>query len=157
MSKLLGHRSVRSGFVDLAWKRDRHSREDDSFSVLRYNYVIVVSVSYDDFSIKAVGFGIAIDSNCLIEGAVNRERDDGRVVLPLMRKIDSLRIRRPHERANPRVELFRQILLLPRLAVVQHQLEAVALVSRTLLGAVGDVAAIGRIERRRVAGRIFGR
>ena len=45
---------------------------------------------------------------------------------------------------------------LTRLAVVQHQAEAVALVSRALLGAVGDVLAIGRIERRRVAGGIVG-
>src|ERR1017187_743327 len=54
------------------------------------------------------------------------------------------------------IETLRYILLLARLAVVQHQAEAVALVARTLLGAVGDVAAIGRIERRRVAGGIVG-
>src|SRR5205807_2517802 len=46
--------------------------------------------------------------------------------------------------------------LLARVPVVEHQAEAVALVSRTLLGAVGDVAAIGGIERRRVAGGIVG-
>src|SRR5579864_3012466 len=54
------------------------------------------------------------------------------------------------------IKVLRQILLLPRFAVVEHQAETVALVSRTLLGAVGDVAAIGRIERRRVAGGIVG-
>ena len=54
------------------------------------------------------------------------------------------------------IQVLCQILLLARLPVVQHQPEAVALVSRTLLGAVGDVAAIGRIERRRVAGGIVG-
>src|ERR1039457_2344555 len=54
------------------------------------------------------------------------------------------------------IEALRYILLHARLAVVQYQAEAVALVSRTLLGAVGDVAAIGRIERRRVAGGIVG-
>src|ERR1017187_11002475 len=54
------------------------------------------------------------------------------------------------------IETLRYILPLACLAVVQHQAEAVALVSRTLLGAVGDVAAIGRIEWRRVAGGIVG-
>src|ERR1700692_1535694 len=54
------------------------------------------------------------------------------------------------------IEALCQTLLLSGLAVVQHQPEAVALVSRTLLGAVGDVVAIGRIERRRVAGGIVG-
>src|ERR1022692_2480802 len=54
------------------------------------------------------------------------------------------------------IETLRYILLHARLAVVQHQAEAVALVSRTLLSAVGDVAVIGRIERRRVAGGIVG-
>src|ERR1039457_703285 len=54
------------------------------------------------------------------------------------------------------IETLRYILLLARLAVVQHQAEAVALVSRTLLGAGGGVRAIGRIERRRVAGGIVG-
>src|ERR1017187_5270564 len=54
------------------------------------------------------------------------------------------------------IETLRYILLLARLAVVQHEAEAVALVSRTLLGAVGDVAAIGGIERRGVAGGIVG-
>src|ERR1700723_380020 len=48
---------------------------------------------------------------------------------------------------------------LPRLTVgpvEYHQPKLGALVSRTLLGAVGDVAAVGRIERRRVAGGIVG-
>src|SRR6266446_5071432 len=54
------------------------------------------------------------------------------------------------------IKALGQILLLSRLAVIQHQPKAVALVSRTLLGAVGDVAAVGGIERRRVAGGILG-
>src|ERR1035437_3316990 len=54
------------------------------------------------------------------------------------------------------IETLRYIILRARLAVVEHQSEAGALVSRTLLGAVGDVAAIGRIERCRVAGGIVG-
>src|ERR1019366_7330612 len=54
------------------------------------------------------------------------------------------------------IEILRHILLLACLAVVEHQPEAVALVSRTMLGAVGDVLAIGRIERRRIAGGIVG-
>src|SRR5580692_4926188 len=62
----------------------------------------------------------------------------------------------PAKRSHPMIPILRQVSLLPRLAVVQHQPETVALVSRTLLGAVGDVASIGRIERRRVAGRIVG-
>src|ERR1035437_771675 len=65
-------------------------------------------------------------------------------------------IRCPDEASDPVVKILREIFLLPRLAVVQHQPEAIALVSRTLLGAVGDVLAIGRIERRRVAGGIVG-
>ena len=64
--------------------------------------------------------------------------------------------RRPDIGAYPTVNILYQIFLLACLAVVEHQPEAVALVSRTLLGAVGDVAAIGRIERRRVAGGIVG-
>src|SRR5271166_487766 len=62
----------------------------------------------------------------------------------------------PAKRSHPTIEILRKILLLARLAVVEHEAEAVALVSRTLLGAVGDVAAIGRIERRRVASGIVG-
>src|ERR1700722_13330957 len=54
------------------------------------------------------------------------------------------------------IEVLRQVLLLAGLAVIQHQAEAVALVSRTLLGAIGDVLAVGRIERGRVAGGIVG-
>src|ERR1035441_3312614 len=65
-------------------------------------------------------------------------------------------IRCPDEASDPVVKILREIFLLPRLAGVQHQPEAIALVSRTLLGAVGDVLAIGRIERRRVAGGIVG-
>src|SRR5208282_3488826 len=42
-------------------------------------------------------------------------------------------------------------------AVVQHQAEAVGLIPRTLLGAVGYVAAVGRVERGRVARRVVGR
>src|ERR1700722_11301 len=71
-------------------------------------------------------------------------------------KVNSFRISSPNIRTHPTIEILREILLLFRLAVVQHQAEAVALVSRTLLGAVGDVAAIGRIERRRVAGGSVG-
>src|SRR5579864_858063 len=71
-------------------------------------------------------------------------------------EINPLRVFGPNKRSHPTIEVLSQILLLPRLAVVEHQAEAVALVSRTLLGAVGDVASIGRIERRRVAGRIIG-
>src|SRR3984893_12582514 len=74
----------------------------------------------------------------------------------LRAEIDRLGIGRPCKRSNPMVKVLRQILLLAGLAVVQHQAEAVALVSRTLLGAVGDVVTIGRIERCRVAGRIVG-
>ncbi len=62
----------------------------------------------------------------------------------------------PSEGPDPSIEVLGQVDGLPRLAVVQHQAEAVALVSRTLLGAVGDVLAIGRIERSRVAGGIVG-
>src|SRR5258708_11958447 len=71
-------------------------------------------------------------------------------------EVDGLGIGRPGKRSNPVIEILCQILLLSRLAVVEHQAEAVALVSRALLGAVGDAAAIGRIERRRVAGGIVG-
>jgi len=69
---------------------------------------------------------------------------------------DNLMPPSPAERPHPMIEISRHILFLPRLAVVQHQPEAVALVSRTLLGAVGDVLAIGRIERSRVAGGMVG-
>src|SRR5208282_48319 len=84
------------------------------------------------------------------------KRIDRRPSMIFRYKIKSRRIGRPSECPHPAVEHVRQILLLARLAVVQHQAEAVALVSRTLLGAVGDVLAIGRIERSRVAGRIVG-
>src|ERR1700678_3608147 len=65
-------------------------------------------------------------------------------------------IRCPCKRSYPTIPILGEIPLLSRLAVIEHQAEAVALVSRTLLGAVGDVTAIGRIERRRVAGGIVG-
>src|SRR5208283_2654396 len=81
---------------------------------------------------------------------------DWSLTLMLGGEVYLLGIRSPDKRTDPSVEVFRQILLLSRLPVVQHQAEAVALVSRTLLGAVGDVLAIGRIERSRVAGGIVG-
>src|SRR5258708_26818755 len=72
----------------------------------------------------------------------------------LRTEVDRLRVRSPDERSNPMIETLRYIFFLPRLTVIQHQPEAVALVSRTLLGAVCDVLAIRRIQRRRVAGWI---
>src|SRR5258708_7569831 len=62
----------------------------------------------------------------------------------------------PAKRPDPAIKIFGQILLLPRPAVVQQQPESIALISRTLLRAVGDVLAIGRIEWSRVAGGIVG-
>src|SRR6266849_5870545 len=67
---------------------------------------------------------------------------------------DNLVSSSPTERSHPAIKILRHIPLLSRLPVIQHQPEAVALVSRTLLGAVGDVVTIGRIERCRVAGGI---
>src|SRR5579871_249512 len=54
------------------------------------------------------------------------------------------------------IKILRQVLLLSCLAVVEHEAEAVALISRTLLGAVGDVAPVGRIKRRSIARGIVG-
>src|SRR5882724_6815123 len=71
-------------------------------------------------------------------------------------EIDARRIWSPSECSNPVAKRFRKFFLRPSFPLVQHQPKAVALVSRTLLGAVGDVLAIGRIERRRVAGGIVG-
>src|ERR1035441_10016916 len=84
----------------------------------------------------------------------NKERINRSLALILGVEINARRIRRPGEGTDPSIEVFRQIPLLSRLAVVQHQPKAVALVSRTLLDAVGDVLAIGRIERSRVASGI---
>src|SRR5205823_6298806 len=53
----------------------------------------------------------------------------------------------PGERPKPAVKVFSQINALLPLTVVQHQTPAVALVSRTLLRAIGDVLPIRRIER----------
>src|SRR5208282_1089628 len=81
----------------------------------------------------------------------------GSRTLMLGGEVDLSGIRSPDKGTDPSVKIFRKILFLPRLAVVEHQPKAVALVSRTLLGAVGDVLAIGRIERSRVAAGIVGR
>src|ERR1039458_8584567 len=61
------------------------------------------------------------------------------------------RVGRPNKAANPEIKIVRRGTSLTRLTVVEHEAETVALVSRTLLGAVGDVAAIGGIERRGVS------
>src|SRR5207245_7151840 len=53
----------------------------------------------------------------------------------------------PTERTHPPVEVLREVLLLSRLPVIPHQAPAVALVSRTLLRAIGDVLPIRRIKR----------
>src|SRR5215472_9461098 len=66
------------------------------------------------------------------------------------------RIWRPGKSSYPLIEIGSEVFLLAGLAVVEHEAEAVALVSGTLLGAVGDVASIGGVERRRVAGGIIG-
>src|SRR5579862_4821138 len=84
------------------------------------------------------------------------DRLDRRCTLIFSNEIEAGGIRSPRIGSDPMVEALRQVLLLAGLPVVKHEAEAVALVSRTLLGAVGDVAAIGRIERRRVAGEIVG-
>src|SRR6266853_643018 len=91
---------------------------------------------------------------------MNFERNgiDRRFTVVLRDEINLRRIRCPRKSAYPEVRFRRwgELRLLSRPPVVQHQPEAVALVSRTLLGAIGDVLAIGRIERRRVAGGIVG-
>src|SRR5262249_27001460 len=52
---------------------------------------------------------------------------------------------------------LRQILLLSRLPVVEHQAKSVGFVPGALLRAVSDVLAIRRVERREVTGGIVGR
>src|SRR5215468_7078078 len=61
-------------------------------------------------------------------------------------EVDRRRVGRPRERAHPMIEVWSEIFFLAGLAIVEHEAEAVALVSRTLLGAVGDVASVGGIE-----------
>src|SRR5215469_2323177 len=82
---------------------------------------------------------------------------DGGDAFILRIEIESKRVRRPGKGSHPAVKTSGKILFFPRLAVVQHQPPAVALVSRTLLGAIGDVVAIPRIERSIVGGLVLGR
>src|SRR5215472_18576944 len=71
-------------------------------------------------------------------------------------EIESLRVRRPGKSSHPAVKTFGKSPLFAGLAVVQHQPPAVALVSRTYLGAIGDVVAIRRIEGSIVGGLVLG-
>src|SRR6185369_8497102 len=75
----------------------------------------------------------------------------------LRTEVNRLRIWRPSEASDPVIKVLRQISFLSRLPVVQHQPEPVALVPRPLLRAVGDVLAIRRIKRSRVARRVVSR
>src|SRR5215467_10800847 len=65
----------------------------------------------------------------------------------LAREIHSRRIWSPGESSDPLIEIPSYFLFASRLSVVQHQAPAVALVSRTLLRAIGDVLPVRRIER----------
>ena len=87
---------------------------------------------------------------------VNSQNIQRRAALRLRGIENVFRVRRPDVGSNPLVYFFCSDGLLTGLSVIQHQPEAVGFESRPLLGAVGDVAAIGRIERRRVAGGIVG-
>src|ERR1700756_5088733 len=71
-------------------------------------------------------------------------------------EVDGLRVACPRVGSDPVIEGGREFSFLAVLPVVEHEAEAVALISGTLLGAVGDVASVGRIEWRRVAGGIVG-
>ncbi len=66
-------------------------------------------------------------------------------------EVDSLRIRRPGQILDPAVEAGKQFANLLILAVVEHEAEAVALISRARLRTEGDVLAIGRIARCEIA------
>src|SRR6185369_5818817 len=73
----------------------------------------------------------------------------------LRTEVNRLRIWRPSEASDPVIKVLSQISFLSRLPVVQHQPEPVALVPWPLLRAVGDVLAIRRIKRSRVARRVL--
>ena len=125
--------------IDLARAADRHPRKQNCPSAVDNRKVIVVPGS--DFADLSV---------------VHPDLVDRRFAGFFGSKINDFRTRIPGDRAHPAIKVRCQTLLLPRLPVKQHQPKAVAFVSRTLLGAVGDVLAIGRIERSRVAGGIVG-
>src|SRR5579862_960624 len=136
--------SGRVGSVDFCREFERDSAVDQLLSIWRNRYVIVESIDQRPDR-KRRGF-LASHSDGV----------DERMTFVLRTEVNCLRVGRPSERSDPLQELFGQVFLLAGLAVVEHQAKAVALVSGTLLGAVGDVAAVRRIERRRVAGGIVG-
>src|SRR5271166_921208 len=117
MSELLGYASLGTCFVDRGWKRDRHPREDDSFSVWGYGYIVVEAITDHHGSVISGGLlGIAINCDCLVKGPINSKRIHRRFILPLVGKVDALGIRRPREGSHPFVEVIGQIFLLARLA-----------------------------------------
>src|SRR5580698_9056113 len=135
---------------------DRHRGVHEHLPVRRESQVIAETrKELVDLDVGLVNYYIVpfSSSDCFGPKA---NRVNGRCTLVLGDEIKPRRVRRPNERSYPMIETLRQIRLSPRFAVVQHQPELVALVSRTLLGAVGDVTSIGRIERGRVAGGIVG-
>src|SRR5215831_12649931 len=71
-------------------------------------------------------------------------------------EVNRFGIGRPRERSYPVIEIRSEVVLLAGFAIVEHEAEAVALVTGTLLGAVGDVAAVGGIEGGGIAGRVVG-
>ena len=75
-----------------------------------------------------------------------------RPVLPSEKR--SSGCRRPLKRVDRRIEMFGQIDLLPRSAIVKHQPPAIRLVPRNELRAISDPFSVGRINRPPIVARI---
>src|SRR5579872_2067208 len=145
---------------NLGGSAKRHPCKQQCLAVRRYDGTVVVSANYwhavtDLFHPR----GLISDPHGQRNRApwvVDLDTVNRIFSLVLRREIDRLRIGMPGESSNPLEFGGRQISLFAGLSVVEHEAEAVALVAGTLLGAVGDVASIGRVERRCVAGGIVG-
>ncbi len=72
-------------------------------------------------------------------------------------EVEAFRVRRPFVAVHPIVEIFRQHLRRLALSVVNGKAEAVRLIARHTLHAVGNVTAVGRIGRRTVPGFVLRR
>src|SRR5450631_1940475 len=138
--------SHRAAEIDFRWRTDGHACEKQPFAVGRQSQIVIEARKKGiDLDIRLLNRDVVAFFCIDLRGETDRVH--WRCSFILRDKIKMRRVRRPNITSHPLIETLGQIPLLTRLAVVEYEAEAVALVSRTRLGAVGDEAAIGRLER----------
>ena|ERR1700733_705204 len=130
---------------DLVWKPHRHAGKKEHFAIMGHGEIIVMA-RHNDLDIvlpkPEAGIIALVAAN---RRRVQRDRIDRRIALVVGDEIDSRGIGIPGVSSHPTVVAFGQIPDVSAAPVVEHQPEAVALVSRANLRAICYVLSIRRI------------